>query len=406
LNTISLSRRVRARAPIALVAAALVAATVAGTAGTATAASGDRSRLRSVGTLSGTTLTAVLNLTGTAPTSVMVKLDYDALSTYSGDIPNLAATSPQVTGRKLDVASPQAVAYSRHIDSVEQGFVSALHQTIPSAKVERTYHTVYGGVAVQVPANQAASLLNLPSAVAVQADSLHHLDQATPAAEDDSEFIGGNTAYAALGSSATAGQGVIVANVDTGIWPEHPSFAARPDLPATPPPTPDGHPRECNFGTNPLTGTPFACNNKLIGGQVFLSTYNSLVHDELYPTTARDSDGHGTHTLSTAAGNPLAQAQLFGVDRGPVQGIAVPMSSTTPSVPGRRRARTPHRTTWPSWTPSTPGSLPAPRRATAGRGPARSRTPGRGRRRWVPARCSGRSCRPPPSPRPARAGRS
>ncbi|MDQ1440146.1 MAG: hypothetical protein QOG97_374, partial [Acidimicrobiaceae bacterium] len=264
---------------------------------------------------------AVLNLTGTAPTSVMVKLDYDPLATYNGYLPGLAATSPAVTGHKLNSASKEAVAYSGHITAVEQGFVSALRKAVPTASVGRAYHTVYGGVAVTVPANAVPSLLKLSGAVAVQSDSLHQVNQATPVADDDAEFIGGNTAYAALGSSATAGAGVIVADVDTGVWPEHPSFAARPDL-GTPPPTSDGHSRACNFGTNPLTSVPYACNNKLIGGQVFLGTYNSLFHDEPYPNSARDSEGHGTHTTTTAAGNPLDHASLFGVDRGPIQGIA------------------------------------------------------------------------------------
>ncbi|HET9682014.1 MAG TPA: S8 family serine peptidase, partial [Candidatus Limnocylindrales bacterium] len=139
--------------------------------------------------------------------------------------------------------------------------------------------------------------------------------------DDDASFIGGNAAYNALGSSSTAGRGVIIADIDTGVWPEHPSFANRSDL-SPPPPTSDGHPRACNFGTNPLTGIPFTCNDKLIEGQVFLDTYNSILHDELYPTVARDSNGHGTHTTSTAGGNPIAHPMLFGVDRGPIQGIA------------------------------------------------------------------------------------
>jgi subtilisin family serine protease len=295
--------------------------------------------LKVVQDLSGTTVTntkpltsrlaqtdpAVLKLTGTAPTSVLVKLDYDPLATYAGDIPGLSATTP-AAGQKVSVASPAAAAYSGHINSVEQGFVAALRQAVPSAKVERTYHVVYGGLAVQVPANQVGSLLNLPGAVAVQADSLHKLDSVAPVADDDAEFIGANSAYSALGSNATAGKGVIVADVDTGVWPEHPSFAGRSDLPATPPATPDGHTRACNFGTNPLanppTSTAFACNNKLIGGQVFLNTYNALIGDEFYPTSARDSNGHGTHTTSTAAGNPLAHVPLFGIGRGPIQGIA------------------------------------------------------------------------------------
>ena len=38
--------------------------------------------------------------------------------------------------------------------------------------------------------------------------------------------------------------------------------------------------------------------------------------------SARDSEGHGTHTASTAAGDPVSSTPLFGIDRGPISGIA------------------------------------------------------------------------------------
>ena len=339
-STISHGHFRRARKATVLVAVAATAllggTLVAGSAGAAPQPSGAAGKFSVVSTPTGTTLTGaksftgrlaksdpnVLKLTGTKPVSVMVKLDYDALGSYSGDLTGFPATSPRVTGHPLNVDSAAALAYTGHIKSIENGFLSGLHAAIPSAVVGTAYRTLYGGLTLRVPSDQVSRLLSLPGVAAVQADSLHKLEQATPVNDGDVSFIGANAAYGALGSSATAGKGVIVADVDTGVWPEHPSFAARPDLPATPPPTPNGHPRACNFGTNPLTSIAFSCNNKLIEGQVFLDTYNSILGDELYKTTARDSNGHGTHTTSTAAGNPLANAVLFGVDRGPIQGVA------------------------------------------------------------------------------------
>ena len=66
------------------------------------------------------------------------------------------------------------------------------------------------------------------------------------------------------------------------------------------------------------------CNNKLIGGHPFLATYLSdpgrAAAEPFH--TARDSNGHGTHTSSTTAGNMLDSAMIFGVERGPIHGIA------------------------------------------------------------------------------------
>ena len=64
------------------------------------------------------------------------------------------------------------------------------------------------------------------------------------------------------------------------------------------------------------------CNNKLVGGDAFLDTYNAVEVGEVFPDTARDSNGHGTHTASTAAGNADVSASIFGIDRGIVSGVA------------------------------------------------------------------------------------
>ena len=181
----------------------------------------------------------------------------------------------------------------------------------------RALRLVYGGIALRVPANKVADVLRLPGVRAVQRDVLQH-----PRTDAVSSFIGATTVANEIGGvDGTAGQGTIFADIDTGIWPEHPSFVDHGNLPA-PPASPS--PRPCVFGDNPLTpaADPFACNNKVIGGAPFLDTYHVVVGDEHFPGTARDSEGHGTHTTSTAAGGPVADAKIFGIQRGPLAGVA------------------------------------------------------------------------------------
>ncbi|KAL7150238.1 hypothetical protein ABFS83_05G097700 [Erythranthe nasuta] len=98
------------------------------------------------------------------------------------------------------------------------------------------------------------------------------------------------------------GEGVIIGVIDSGITPAHPSFNDE----GMPPP-PAKWKGECE-----LNGT-LTCNNKLIGARNFAS--------EL-PGPAIDDFGHGTHTASTAAGNFVSDANVFGQANGTASGIA------------------------------------------------------------------------------------
>lgn len=264
--------------------------------------------------------TSLLARTDSAVVNVMVKLDYDATASYQGDLAGLAATSPSVTGRPLTGATSAEKAYNAYTGKADRTFRSNLTAKLPKAKAAQSVRLVYGGMAVRLPANQVKSLLSIPGVAAVQADKLEKPDAVTV---ESPVFIGAPTIWNKLGGQALAGRGVIFADLDTGLWPEHPSFADNPAL-GTPPAAPGGQARACNFGDNPLTPATdvFVCNHKVIGGQPFLATYNANEPAGVYATSARDSDGHGTHTTSTAAGNVVTSAPIFGIDRGPVSGVA------------------------------------------------------------------------------------
>src|SRR5262245_9992391 len=252
--------------------------------------------------------------------NVMIKLDYDASASYAGGIEGLDATSPRVTGKPLSRTPAPERRYAAYVAGQESAFVRELKSQVPRAVVGQSFRTVYGGISAQVPANSVGTILEIDGAVAVQTDRL-----VQPETDASPEFLGAGAVYPSLGGKANAGSGVIFGDLDTGVWPEHPSFADQGNL-AAPPPRADGTARTCNFGDNPLTpaNDPFVCQRKLIGGEPFLATYLSnpaRAAAEPYKT-ARDSNGHGTHTTSTAAGNVLASAPVLGVERGPIHGVA------------------------------------------------------------------------------------
>ncbi|GAB3835881.1 S8 family serine peptidase [Kribbella italica] len=261
---------------------------------------------------------ALLTSTSAKQVRVVVKLDYDSLSSYRGGLKGLPGTSPAVTGKRLEPKSANSAKYLKHVTAVEDTFLAALRDRVPSARAGQKLRTVYGGVALSVEANKARDLLKLPGVAAIQQDNPQKL-----LTDSSGAFIGAPTIYNQLGGSATAGKGVIVGILDSGAWPEHPSFTDPGTLPA-PPATVDGTPRVCDFGDNPLTPASdvYTCNRKLIGGQPFLDTYNAVIGGDVYPDSARDSNGHGTHTATTSAGGPVANANVLGIDRGAVLGIA------------------------------------------------------------------------------------
>ena len=260
----------------------------------------------------------LLHLRSSKPVHVMVKLDYDSLAAYRGGIPGYGATSPAVTGHGLDPASAGARRYQNYIGGVENRFRAALDTRVPGARAGGGLRTVYGGLAVTLPGDKVPDLLKLPGVAAVQEDAV-----ASPLTDSSPGFIGAPAIYRQLGGSDSSGKGVIVGDLDSGAWPEHPSYKDSGRLPA-PPATADGTPRQCDFGDNPLTpaNDPYVCDHKLISGQPFLDTYNAVVGGEKFPDSARDSDGHGTHTSTTAAGSAVSHANPLGIDRGAIHGIA------------------------------------------------------------------------------------
>ncbi|KAJ6415269.1 hypothetical protein OIU84_004123 [Salix udensis] len=98
---------------------------------------------------------------------------------------------------------------------------------------------------------------------------------------------------------------VVIGLLDTGIWPESDSF--NDEGMSAPPAKWKG---KC-------VGANFTCNNKIIGAR----WYNS---EDLFDTTdlpsPRDSEGHGTHTSSTAAGREVQGASYFGLAEGVARG--------------------------------------------------------------------------------------
>jgi subtilisin family serine protease len=262
----------------------------------------------------------LLGLTRSDPVNVVVKYDYDSVAAYTGGVGGLAATSPALTGKKLKDNAAAVKAYESYLAQKEREITAAIQARVSGVGVGQSLRTAYGGVAMQVPGNKISDLLNVAGVAAVQRDAL-----AQPLTDASPAFIGATAAWGSLGGPNKAGEGVIVGVLDTGIWPEHPSYND-PGI------THPGGTYGCEFGdgTDPALGAPFTCNDKLIGAYAKLATYMRFIgsvpgefcNNTTRRCSARDADGHGTHTSSTAAGSPVSSARVFAIERGPISGIA------------------------------------------------------------------------------------
>jgi subtilisin family serine protease len=253
---------------------------------------------------------------------IVVRLSEPPVARYAGGTAGLAPTSVERTGGgRLDARSHAVASYRAYLAKRQDAFVAAARAVVPEAKLLHRYQMVLGGVALRVPAGAVRAIGALPGVVAVYPDVLRQL-----ATDRSPAFIGAKGAWKDLGGQGSAGEGVIVGVLDTGIWPEHPSFSdPDPAGNAYPPPA---VPHQCQFDIGANPGPDFACNKKLIGAFRFLAAYDACVGagECTMPaaafTSARDENGHGTHTASTAAGNGQVPATLLGIDRGDVSGIA------------------------------------------------------------------------------------
>lgn len=188
------------------------------------------------------------------------------------------------------------------------------------------YKKIFNGASLVLAEDRIDAVAAVPGVTGVYLDEVQYIDT-----ESSPAFIGAPALWEMLGGQGNAGEGIVVGVLDTGIWPEHPSFSD-PDLSGNPYAPPPGGPYGCDFGNtawNP-NDAPFTCNNKLIGAYNFLDTYKAVVGLKPYDPTdntgefdsARDDNGHGTHTTSTAGGNAGVEAAIFAQPFGTISGIA------------------------------------------------------------------------------------
>ncbi len=269
--------------------------------------------------------TAFTSLTGGR---YVVLLREPSATRYDGSNPRFGAT--RITGgRQFDARSQRVRAYAAHLRAAQRSIAGSV-----GAAVDQSYTIASNGFSADLTARQAFELSSDRRVLLLQKDQLVHADTwNTPSFLG---LTGKNGAWTENGGQKKAGDGIVVADLDSGIWPESKSFAGRPlteaprtkwDISRTGTATrmekADGgvFTGECQLGED---WTADDCTTKLISARSYSEGYlaggNTLL-DEDYAST-RDGNGHGTHTASTAAGNIVDRVKTEGVKFGTVSGMA------------------------------------------------------------------------------------
>ncbi|KAL3646376.1 hypothetical protein CASFOL_011556 [Castilleja foliolosa] len=192
-----------------------------------------------------------------------------------------------------------------------QWYGSSLKSVSGSAEMIYTYNNVMHGFSTRLTPEEALELEARPGILSVLPELRYELHTTrTPT------FLGLDQNAAMFPESYSAGE-VIVGVLDTGVWPESPSYDDTGFGPV-----PSSWKGECEIGTN---FTKSNCNKKLIGARYFARGYEATlgpIDVSKESKSPRDDDGHGTHTSTTAAGSIVPAASLFGYALGTARGMA------------------------------------------------------------------------------------
>jgi hypothetical protein len=246
----------------------------------------------------------------------IVRMSDAPVVAYDGKVKGYSATRV-AKGKKLDAEDPRVEKYFAYLTSRHDNAL----QKVGAVKKLYSFGYVFNGFAAELSDAQAAKLKAMSDVVTVWKDEELTLDtNRTPA------FLGLSASgglWDQVGGQSQAGEDIVIGMVDSGFWPENPSFSDRNaagklvyhNIPHW---KGKCHPAEAFNASN--------CNKKVIGARYYNTGFGGPAAVKArYPNdfnSPRDGSGHGSHTASTAGGNSGVHASVDGIDLGTISGMA------------------------------------------------------------------------------------
>ncbi|MEE8495256.1 MAG: S8 family serine peptidase, partial [Xanthomonadales bacterium] len=170
---------------------------------------------------------------------------FDGNNAVTQSVNALKAVAPEKTGKRLDLLSPQAVAYGKYLDErLEQFLASTAQVTGAAPEIRARYKNLFNGVALRLTEAQAERVRGLPGVKNLLPNEIHHLEtDAGPVLIGAAKIWNGEG-----GLPSGQGEGVVIGFVDSGINWDHASFQD---------PAPDGYDH-----SNPLGQELGLCNEE------------------------------------------------------------------------------------------------------------------------------------------------
>ena len=263
----------------------------------------------------------------------IIRLKESPVAQYQGGVNGITPTSlqsPSPLAQRnsnarglLNAKSSISRAYADHLDKQQINFQAQAEQKL-GRKIKPTHNFKYAfnGISTKMTQEEAARISALPDVIAIERDIAHAMDTS-----DTPRFIGATSVWTGVsGLPGVKGEGMLIGMIDSGVDHSSKSFAAVGD---------DGYTPLNPFGYGNFLGEcsqfESLCNNKLVGSYVFLDGQIGGTDPLTQPgdPVSKDTDGHGSHTASIAAGNLVNSATVFdftgkdtGRGFGPISGIA------------------------------------------------------------------------------------